>query len=319
MQVSIVRYALIAATLSCGVAGAQSYPARPVRLIVPFAPGGSTDIIARVVGQRVGERFGQQIVIDNRPGAASNLGTALAARAAADGYTILMGTPGFTINPSLYHDAGFHPLRDFGAITLLASVPLMIVVHPALAANSVQELIALAKAKPGAINYASAGSSTHLTAELFLQRAGITLTHIPYKGSAPATNDLVAGHVQAAVDNILSALPHVKTGKLRALAVTTAARASAAPGVPTLSEAGFAGFEASSWFGMLAPAGTDRAIIARIDAQAQQALRDSDVRTRLANVGADIVALGPQAFAKFIADEHQRWARLIRERSIKAS
>ncbi len=212
---------LIAGAALPGVACAQAYPAKPIRLIVPFAAGGSTDIIARVVGQKMGEGFGQQIVIDNRPGAASSLGTELAARAIPDGYTLLMGTPGLAINPSLYSGVNFHPVRDFSSIVLMASVPLMIVVHPSLPVQNVQQLVALAKARPGALNYASNGSSTHLTAELFMQRAGISIVHVPYKGSALATNDLIAGHVQLAVDNILSALPHVKVGTLRALAVTT--------------------------------------------------------------------------------------------------
>ena len=310
---------LIAGAALPGVACAQAYPAKPIRLIVPFAAGGSTDIIARVVGQKMGEDFGPQIVIDNRPGAASSLGTDLAARAIPDGYTLLMGTPGLAINPSLYSGVNFHPVRDFSSIVLMASVPLMIVVHPSLPVQNVQQLVALAKARPGALNYASNGSSTHLTAELFMQRAGISVVHVPYKGSALATNDLVAGHVQLAVDNILSALPHVKVGKLRALAVTTAKRAPSAPQTPTLAEAGFAGFDASSWFGLVAPANTHKDIVGQLNARAQKALQSSDVREKLTNIGADVVGGTPEQFGAFIATEHERWAKLIKERNIKAN
>jgi len=285
---------------------------------VPFAAGGSTDIIARVVGQKMGEGFGQQIVIDNRPGAASSLGTELAARAIPDGYTLLMATPGLAINPSLYSGVNFHPVRDFSSIVLMASVPLMIVVHPSLPVQNVQQLVALAKARPGALNYASNGSSTHLTAELFTQRAGISIVHVPYKGSALATNDLIAGHVQLAVDNILSALPHVKVGKLRALAVTTAKRAPSAPQTPTLAEAGFAGFDASSWFGLVAPANMHKDIVGQLNARAQKALQSSEVREKLTNIGAEVVGGTPEQFGAFIATERDRWAKLIRERNIKA-
>jgi len=309
---------LIAGAALPGVACAQAYPAKPIRLIVPFAAGGSTDIIARVVGQKMGEGFGQQIVIDNRPGAASSLGTELAARAIPDGYTLLMATPGLAINPSLYSGVNFHPVRDFSSIVLMASVPLMIVVHPSLPVQNVQQLVALAKARPGALNYASNGSSTHLTAELFTQRAGISIVHVPYKGSALATNDLIAGHVQLAVDNILSALPHVKVGKLRALAVTTAKRAPSAPQTPTLAEAGFAGFDASSWFGLVAPANMHKDIVGQLNARAQKALQSSEVREKLTNIGAEVVGGTPEQFGAFIATERDRWAKLIRERNIKA-
>lgn len=310
---------LIAVAVAAGAIQAQNYPTKPLRVIVPFAPGGSTDVIARVVSSKMAEGFGQQIVIDNRPGAASSLGTEAAARATPDGYTLLMGTPGLAINPSLYAGVNFNPVRDFNPIILMASVPLTIVVHPSLPVHNVRQLVTLAKSRPGALNYASNGSSTHLTAELFMQRAGISVVHVPYKGSAPATNDLIAGHVQLAVDNILSALPHVKVGKLRALAVTSAERAPSAPQIPTLAESGFAGFDASSWFGLLAPTNTPKDIIAQLNARAQKALQSSDVREKLANIGADVVGGTPEQFVTFIAAEYERWARLIKERNIKAN
>jgi tripartite-type tricarboxylate transporter receptor subunit TctC len=310
--------AVVIGAALCSLASAQNFPAKPIRLIVPFAPGGSTDVIARVVGQKMAEGLGQQILIDNRPGAASSLGTEVVARAPADGYTLLMGTPGLTSNPSLYSSVKFHPVRDFSPVTLLASVPLIIVAHPSLPVRNVQDLVKLAKARPRELNYASNGSSTHLTAELFLQRAGISMVHVPYKGSAPATNDLIGGQVQLGFDNILSALPHVKSGKLRGLAVTTARRAPLAPDIPALTELGFAGFDSSSWFGILAPAGTPKAIIDQLNARAQQALQSGDVRERLANLGAGIVASGPEQFGAFIASEFDRTARLVKERNIKA-
>lgn len=310
------------ALLSIGMALAgeirpQTYPVKPVRVIVPFAPGGSTDIIARVVSQKMAEDLGQPIVIDNRPGAASNVGTELAARAAPDGYTLLMGTPGFTINPSLYTKVNFHPVKDFSPIILMASVPLVIVVHPSLPVRSVDQLVKLAKARPGDLNYGSAGSSTHLTAELFMQRAGISAVHVPYRGAAPLTNDLIAGHIQLAVDNILSALPYVRSGRLRALAATTAQRAPSAPETPTLAEVGFPGFDASSWFGLLAPAGVAKNTTERLNASGQKALESNDVREKLANIGAAVVGGTSQQFATFIAGEYERWAKLIKERNIK--
>lgn len=305
--------------LSAKLVGAQAYPIKPIRIIVPFAAGGSTDVIARVVGQKMAEGLGQQIVIDNRPGAASSLGSEIAARVTPDGYTLLMGTPGLTINPSLYAGVNFHPLRDFTPIILMASVPLVIVVHPTLPVQNVKQLVSLAKGRPGALNYASNGSSTHLTAELFMQQAGISMVHIPYKGSAPATNDLIAGQVQVAIDNILSALPHVKTGKLRALAVTSAKRAASAPQTPALSEVGFANFDASSWFGLLTQASVPREVVGQLSTVAQRSLQSNDVRDRLSNIGADIVSGTPEQFSLFIAHEYERWSRLIKERKINAN
>lgn len=319
-------YAAWPALLLCAVvftvasprARTQPFPVKPVRIIVPFAAGGSTDVIARVVGQRLGEGLGQQVIADNRPGAASSLGTELAARSAPDGYTLLMGTPGLVINPSLYTGASFHPRRDFAPVILMASVPLMIVVHPSLPVQDVRQLVALAKSRPGALNYASNGSSTHLTAELFMREAGIVMTHVPYKGSAPATHDLIAGQVQVGMDNILSALPHVQSGKLRALAVTSAQRAAQAPRVPALAEAGYANFDASSWFGLLAPAGTPREIVSQLNGGVQKVLRERDVIERLASVGANVIGGMPDQFAAFIAREYERWAVLIKQRGIKA-
>lgn len=304
------------AALAQGVAG---YPSRPVRVVVPFVAGGSTDVIARVVFQRVGDALGQQFVIDNRPGAASNIGTELAARAPADGYTLVMGTTGLASNPSLYPKVGFSPLRDFAPIALIADAPLVVVVHPGVAANTLQELVALGRTHPGKLNYASAGSATHLAAELLKARTGMVMVHVPYKGSAPATNDLVAGQVQVMLDNMLSALPHIRSGRLRALAVTTARRTPQAPEIATVAELGFPGFRASSWFGALAPARTPDPIVARLNAEVARALQAADTRERFFNLGVEPLGGSSADFAAFLRAEVEKWSRLIIDQKLRPS
>jgi len=261
MPVRFARIALALIALSCGAVLAQgtAYPTKPVRLVVPFPPAGTTDIIARAAAQKLSEAWGQQVVVDNRPGAAGNIGSELVSKAAPDGYTLEMGTVGtHAINPSLYAKMPYDHVRDFVPIVLVAGVPNVLVVNPSLPVNSVQELIAYAKANPGKINFASSGSGTsiHLSGEMFRTITGVDITHVPYKGSAPALTDLMGGQVQIMFDNLPSSLAFIKAGKLKALAVTSATRATALPDVPTMVEAGVPGFEASSWFGMLAPAGT---------------------------------------------------------------
>src|SRR4030095_4088305 len=245
----------LVASLAC----AQTYPTKPIRLVVPFPPGGATDILARAVAQKLTETWGQSVVVDNRPGAGGNIGTELVAKAAPDGYTLEMGTVGtHAINASLYAKIPFDHVKDIAAVILVAGVPNVLVVNPSVPVNSVQELIAYTKANPGKLNFASsgAGTSIHLSGELFKVMAGVKMTHVPYKGSAPALQDLLGGQVQLMFDNLPPSLPQIKAGKLRALAVTSLARAPALPDVPTLSESGLPGFDASSWFGILAPAGT---------------------------------------------------------------
>src|SRR5205809_3388235 len=250
--------------------GQAAYPTKPVRLVVPFPAGGTTDLLARAAAQRLSEAWGQQVIVDNRPGAAGNIGAELVARSAPDGYTLLMGTVGtHAINASLYAKMPYDHVKDFAPVILVAGVPNVLEVNPALPVNSVADLIKLAKAKPGQINFASSGSGTsiHLSGELFKTMAGVDMTHVPYKGSAPALTDLMGGQVQLMFDNLPSALPQIKGGRLRAIALTSTTRAAVLPDIPTVAESGLPGFEASSWFGILAPAGTPPAIVTWINAE----------------------------------------------------
>jgi tripartite-type tricarboxylate transporter receptor subunit TctC len=283
-----MRRRVAVALLAAGALGlvplahAQSgYPGKPVRLVVPFPAGGTTDILARAVAQKLSEAWGQSVVVDNRPGAGGNIGSELVARAAPDGYTLLMGTVGtHAINASLYSKMPYDHVKDFAPVILVAGVPNVLVVNPSVPVNSVPELIAYLKANPGKVNFASSGSGTsiHLSGELFKVMTGVQMTHVPYKGSAPALTDLVGGQVQLMFDNLPSSLAFIKAGKLRALAVTSAARAAALPDVPTIAESGVPGFEASSWVGVLAPTGTPPDVIARINAEVGMWLASPDAR-----------------------------------------
>lgn len=315
------RWALalaLALPLAPAASAAQPYPAKPVRVVVPFAPGGSTDIFARLLSERFAEAWPHPVVIDNRPGAASNIGTELVARAAADGYTLLMASPGFSSNPSLYAKAGFDPLKDFAPIVFVSLTPLVVVVHPDVAATSLPELIQLARRQPGKLNFASAGSSTHLAAELLKSRAGIDMVHVPYKGTAPATTDLLGGHVHLMVNNIQAVLPHMRSGRLRALAVTSLKRASQAPELPTVAEHGYADFQAASWFGLVAPAGVPANIIAKLNRESNAILARPDVRSRMTAIGAEPVGGSPADFRRFIEQEVAKWSTLIRQIGLRA-
>jgi tripartite-type tricarboxylate transporter receptor subunit TctC len=301
-------------------AHAQTYPAKPVRLVVPFPAGGTTDILARAAAQRLSETLGQQVIVDNRPGAGGNIGSELVARAAPDGYTLLMGTVGtHAINVSLYPKLPYDPVKDFTPIVLVAGVPNVLVVNPSLPAQSVAELIAYAKANPGKLNFASSGSGTsiHLSGELFKVLTGVQMTHVPYKGSAPALTDLVGGQVQLMFDNLPSSLAFIKAGKLRALAVTSKTRAAALPEVPTMVEAGVPDFEASSWFGMLAPAGTPRDIVVRINAEVAKWLATPEAREKLAGQGAIAAGGSSEDFARHIASETAKWAKVVKASGAK--
>lgn len=312
--------ALFVVAVAASWASAQTYPSRPIRLVVPFPAGGTTDILAREVGQRLTLSFGQSVVIDNRPGAGGNIGSDLVAKSAPDGYTLLMGTVGtHAINPSLYARMPYDNVKDFAPVILVASVPNVLEVTPSLPVNSVRELIKLAKEKPGQINFASSGSGTsiHLSGELFKTMAGVDMTHIPYKGSAPAITDLIGGQVQVMFDNLPSSLPQIKAGKLRALAVTSVQRAPALPDVPTIAESGLPGFEATSWFGVLAPAGTPPAIIARLNADLGQWLQSPDAREKLLAQGALAAGGSPEAFAAHIRAETEKWARVVKASGAK--
>jgi tripartite-type tricarboxylate transporter receptor subunit TctC len=308
------------ATQSASAADAPSWPARPVRMVIPFPAGGTTDILGRVAAQKLSESLGQQVIPDNRPGASGNIGTEQVARAAPDGYTLLTA-PGstLTIHPSLYPKLGFDPLKDFAPITILAGVPNLLVVHPSLPARNVKELIALAKSKPDQLNYAStgAGQSTHLSMELFKSMAGVKIVHVPYKGSAPAVTDLLGGHVPMMFDNMPSALPHVKAGKLRAIGVSTSKRSSTAPDVPTVAESGLPGFDVTVWFAVLAPAATPRDITDRLHRTLVKALQAGDVRERLASQGAEPVGNTPEQFTAQMKADLAKWAKVIKDANIK--
>ncbi|MGH8619548.1 MAG: Bug family tripartite tricarboxylate transporter substrate binding protein [Burkholderiales bacterium] len=299
----------------------QPYPTKAVRLIVPFPPGGGNDILARAVGQRLSERLGQQVVVDNRGGAGGLVGATLAATALPDGYTLFLASLGnLAVNPALHEKPPYDPVRDFAPITLLATSSFIIVVTNSLPATSIKEFVALAKAKPGGLNYGSAGagSSLHLTAEVFKQATGINLVHVPYKGTAPAITELIAGQVQVMFSTMPPALPQVKAGKLRALGVTTAKRAASAPDLPTVAEAGFAGFDVSNWQGMLGPAKLPRALVDKLNADLNAVLKTPQMIDTLAAQGLEAAGGTPEQFAALIKKEVAKYAAVIKAAGIKA-
>lgn len=310
----------LAACASLSLAQAP-YPGKPIRIVVPFPAGGTTDILARAVAAKLTETTGQPAVVDNRPGAGGNIGAELVAKAAPDGYTFLMGTVGtHAINPSLYAKMPYDHVKDFAPVILVAGVPNVLVVNPSLPVNSVQELIAYIKANPGKVNFASsgAGTSIHLSGELFKTMTGVAITHVPYKGSAPALQDLVGGQVQIMFDNLPSSLALIKGGKLKALAVTSLERSSALPDVPTMAESGLPGFEATSWFGLLAPAGTPKEAIAKINGEVAKWLATPEAKEKLASQGAIAASgLSPEDFQKHIASETTKWAKVVKESGAK--
>ena len=309
------------AMLAPAALAAEVYPAKPIRFVVAFPPGGGTDIIARSIAQKLAERFAQQVVVDNRPGAGGNVGTEIVAKAAPDGYTMLMGSAGpLAINASLFAKMPFDPIRDLAPVTLAASTPNVLVVHPSLPAGTLQELIALARARPGELNFASSGQGTpaHLAGELFNSMAGVRLIHVPYKGAAPALTDVLSGQVQIMFSTMPPALPHVKDGRLRALAVASLKRSPAMPELPTLDEAGLPGFEANTWHGVMVPAGTPGAIISTLHREIVAILHRPDVIERLSSQGAEPVGGTPEEFAAYIKSETIKWAKVVRESGAKA-
>ena len=302
-----------------GIAQAQQpWPTKPIRLIVTSPAGGPSDIAARIIGQRLTETLGQAVVIDNRGGANGIVGTEMVANAPPDGYTIGMVQAGLAINPSLYARVPYDPLKDFAPITQAISVPNVLVVHPSLGVNSVAELVAAAKARPEEIPFASAGngSSGHLALELFQMSAGVRFNHVPYKGGAPAINELLGGHVKALFSLALVATPHVRSGKIKGLAVSSGQRSAVAPELPTIAESGYPGFEVVGWFGILAPAKTPPAIVAKLHDEIVRVLKMPDTRQRLASQGADVVASTPGEFAAYIKSETERWAKVIKSAGI---
>ncbi len=292
----------------------QAYPTKPVKLVVPYPPGGPTDIVARLVAQKLSDAMGQQFIVDNRPGAGGNPGAELVARSPADGYTLVVATTAHAINPSLFKNLGYSLSKDFAPVSQLTSGPLVIVANPSLPANNVAELIALAKSKPGELNFASSGNgqSTHLSAELFAAMAGVKMNHIPYKGSAPALTDTMGGQTQLMFDTMLSAMPHVKAGKLKALAVTSAARSPVAPDVPTVAESGLPGYEAIAWNGLLAPAGTPPEVLARLSAELKKVLAAPDVKDRFEAQGFAASWNSPEDFGRFMTAEVDKWAKVVK-------
>jgi tripartite-type tricarboxylate transporter receptor subunit TctC len=295
---------------------AQDYPAKPIRLIIPYTPGGTADMLARTMGQKMAASLGQQIIIDNRPGAGGNIGADLAAKAASDGYTILMGTVAtHAINPNLYPTMPYDADKDFAPIVLIATLPNLLVVNPSVPAKNVQELVALAKAKPGELAFASAGNGTsqHLSGELFKKMTGVDMIHIPYKGSAPAVSDLIGGQVQLMFDNIPSSLPQVRAGKLRALAVTGPKRSPVLPDLPTLSEAGLPGFSITSWFALFAPAGTPSKILLRLNKEAGKAIASQDLRQQWLAQGIEPAGGTAEQLAEFRRIEAPKWAKIVRD------
>jgi tripartite-type tricarboxylate transporter receptor subunit TctC len=310
-----------AALLGWGaVAAAQNYPSKPVRFVIPFAPGGSTDTLARAMGGKLAELLGQQVVIDNRPGANGDIGTSIVARAVPDGYTIVLGyIANFGIGPSLYDKMPYDPVKDFAPITQVAGASNILVIHPSVPAKNFKEFIAYSKANPKKVTFASASVASvgHLTGELLNDLAGIDMVHVPYKGSGQAITDLVGGHIKVMISGMASTLPHVKSGKLRGIATTGAKRTPATPDLPTIAESGFPGFEATSWFGVLAPAATPRPVVARLNKDIIRALQDPAVAKRLADVGFEITTGTPEQFAAYIQSEIKKWAKVVKASGAK--
>ena len=301
-------------------AAAQNYPSRPIRLVVPQSAGGSTDLVARPLAQRVADAMKTSVVVDNRPGAGSIIGTDIAAKAPPDGYTLLAVAASFSMSPSLYKKLPFDPVNDFAPISLLSSLPNILVVHPAQPVKSVKELLAHAKAQPGKLNYSSSGmaTGTHMSMELLKHMTGISIAHIPYKGGAPSVTALISGEVQLCFATISTALPQVKTGRLRALAVSSARRAAAAPDVPTIAEAGVPGYDYASWIGLLAPAKTPAAIVARWHAEAARVMQTAEMKTLLLHEGSEAVGNSPSEFGNIIKSEVERWKTVSKAAGIKA-
>jgi len=311
---------LLALLAFAGSTAAQQYPVRPIRMIIGFPPGGGTDIIGRIIAQRMSEGLKQQILVDNRGGASGQIAADLAAKAPPDGYTVMMAhIAAMSILPSLYPKLPYDPVRDFAPISQVGVSPQMVVVHPSLPVKNIKELIALAKARPGQIHYASPGIGTvqHLAGELFNLQAKVSMVHVAYKGAGPSVIDLIAGHVQISFDVIPVVVNHVKAGKLRAIAVTSEKRTTLMPELPTVNEGGLKGFDLSTWWGLVAPAAVNKDVVARLHAETVRTLGLSDVKERIAANGADVVGSSPAEFAAFIRNERDKYARIAREANVK--
>jgi tripartite-type tricarboxylate transporter receptor subunit TctC len=312
--VRAVSVSLILAAFSCGPAAAQTYPSKPIRIVVPYPPGGSGTIVARILGDRLNQAWGQQILVDSRPGASGMIGADIVAKAAPDGYTLLAGyTSEVAINVSLFPKMTYDPVKDFAPIALTGIIPMILLVHPSVPAKSVKELMALARSRPGEMTYGSAGagSPAHLAHELLNQSAKVKMVHVPYKGAAPALVDLLGGHVFTYFSGMPPAMPHVRAGRLRALAVSTAKRSAAAPDVPAVAES-VPGFDVPTWFSLLAPAGTPRDIVAKINAETVRGLNDPAVKPKLAALGAETTTLNADEVGAFIRKEIDKFARVVK-------
>ena len=310
----------IALSFWIGIAGAQGFPSKPVKIIVAFPPGGGTDIVARLLGQKLGEAWGQPVVVENRAGASGTIGTELAARADPDGHTLFMATMGnMTANQHLYKMA-LDPLSAFAPITRVVDVHFVLMANPSLPAANVRELIELAKKRPGEIAYSSSGpgGAPHLAMELFKRRAGIDLIHVPYKGSSQSITDLIGGRVMLTMDSLVQSLPHIKAGRLKALAVLGPRRTELLPEVPTIAESGLPGYTLTNWFGLLAPAATPREVVSKIHADSVKALKEPDINKKIADLGADVVGNSPEEFGAALRAESAQWAEIIKTANIRA-
>ncbi|HEU0289730.1 MAG TPA: tripartite tricarboxylate transporter substrate binding protein [Burkholderiales bacterium] len=309
----------VAAAVLAPDAWSQTYPAKPIRIVVPFPAGGTSDILSRAIGQKLTEEWKQQVIVDNRPGASANIGAEIVVKSPPDGYTLLCASTIHTINPSLYSKLSYDPVRDFSPITLIAATSQVLAVHPSVPVKSVKELIAYAKKRPGELNYSSAGngSQPHLTAEIFKARTGINIVHVPYKGAPPAMTDLLAGHVALTFATSPSAVPHAKSGKLRALAVSTAKRIAALPDVPTIAESGVPGFEASGANGLVGPAGMPAAVVDRLNAAVVRIVKEPAMSKYLSDQGADPWTTSPAEYAAYIKSEVAKWAKAVKDSGAK--
>ena len=310
--------AVLIASLAAGTAAAQQYPTKPVRIVVGFAPGGGSDFIARVIANKLTERFGSQVIVENRPGAGSTLGTELVVRSPADGYTLLLSSASYTVNPSVYK-LSFDPLNDITPIVQLSRGPYVVAVHPSVPARTLAELVALAKREPDKFSYASSGNGghVHVATEYFLYTAGIKITHVPYKGTGPALNDTIGGSVHLILGSVATALQHVKSGRLRALAVTTPKRIAAAPDVPTVGESGYPTYEVTNWHGLVGPRGLPKDIVERLNRDVNESLKSKDVEKVLASDGLEPAGGSAQEFASIIKNEIGRWSQVVKRAGVK--
>lgn len=311
---------LAAAALSLPAHAATAFPTKPIRIIVAYTPAGTTDILARAIGQKMSETWNQPVIVDNRAGAAGNIGTEVAARATPDGHTLIMGTAGtHGINVSLYRKLGWHPLNDFAPVSLAAMVPNIMVVNNALPVKNVREFLAHVKANPGKLSYGSPGngSTAHLSMELFKSMTGVNLVHIPYKGSAGVLADVMGGQIAVTIDNMPPYLPQVKAGKIRALAISTSKRSSAMPDLPTIAEAGVPGYDSGAWFGLLAPTGTPKAVVTQLSNETARILKLPDMSKRISELGAEPVGSTPEQFTALIKSEIAKWAKVIKDANVE--